>query len=44
MAMSEADDKAARKAKKAEMKEEAEALGISYEELKARKKKDGRNR
>ncbi|KAI2490917.1 helicase [Fragilaria crotonensis] len=44
MAMSEADDKAARKAKKAEMKEEAQALGISYEELKARKKKDGKKR
>ena len=42
--MSEADDKAARKAKKAEMKEEAQALGISYEELKARKKKDGKKR
>jgi ATP-dependent RNA helicase DDX5/DBP2 len=44
MAMSEADDKAARKAKKAEMKEEAQALGISYEELKARKKKDVKKR
>jgi ATP-dependent helicase YprA (DUF1998 family) len=44
MAMSEADDKAARKAKKAEMKKEAEALGISYDELKARNKKESKKR
>ena len=44
MAMSDVDDKAARKAKKAEMKAEAQALGISYEELKALKKKDAKKR
>lgn len=44
MTMSEAADKAARKAKKAAMKSEAEKLGISYAELKAQKKKDGKKR
>lgn len=42
--MSDVDDKAAKKAKKAAMKLEAEKLGITYEELKAQKKKEGKKR
>ena len=38
MSANEADDKAKKAAKKAKLKEEAEQLGISYEELKAQKK------
>ncbi|KAL3775794.1 hypothetical protein ACHAWO_003124 [Cyclotella atomus] len=38
MSASEADDKAKKAAKKAKLKEEAEKLGIPYEELKAQKK------
>jgi ATP-dependent RNA helicase DDX5/DBP2 len=42
--MSTVDDKAAKKAKKAAMKKEAEDLGITYDELKAQRKKDAKNR
>ena len=38
MSASEADEKAKKAAKKAKLKEEAEKLGIPYEELKAQKK------
>jgi ATP-dependent RNA helicase DDX5/DBP2 len=44
MAMGDEHERELKKAKKAEMKKEADALGISYEELKAMKKKEKKKR